>query len=848
MHAAIVAKAQKAVVYWGFTMNNKNLRDYVSATALAITLVAIPHAANAQRATTGGEAQPSIVPPQVPLADTQCGNSPGFNLLSNCTVVGTRTNTSPVVTVSPLPGSSTASIFTASERVAYDGQFVVGGATVFTPGSTLPFVVPPQDIFSPDSALVIGSMEYTGSRSFVLPNSSLPFVTANPPPPSGQFQRYDITELDVREIAVDIVNQEVEVNDGGEYSFSLNSTNPTAITNNSTALTGSYRGSNDQGALVFGKIEGTAAVVAAAPNAAIITPSPIFLNGDGTPTANFVSPLALQYQVTSQETTRLDADGLVTPTIAVTDGINMNGSRITNVGTAMAATDAVNLGQVTELIATSGTVQNAEGQGALVGGNNSSATGVGAVALGEGQQANGNGAVAIGDPNVATGIGAVAIGAENTATGRGAIAMGEQNTSTGQGAVAMGIRNTAGAQGAVAIGAYSTASQIGNVAIGFDAESTGAGSAALGGRSVASATGTTALGNTATATASGATATGYRTNASGIDSTAVGTTSTASALASTAIGRNASATATRAVALGADSVADQANTVSVGAAGAERRIVNVANAVSANDAVNKAQFDAESALRQAAEATLQSNITAEAGLRAAGDAALQNAVTAEATTRAAADIALQNAVTAEATTRAAADTALQSAVDAETAARAAAVMTLQGAITTEATTRAAADTNLQNAVNAEAATRAAAVTTLQNGLSAEAATRLAADNAEANARAAADNQLQTQINTLGTSLFSLTGRVTTLENTVRQDRKDARQGIAAAVALAQAPMPSAPGKVSYTVNVANFRDEQAVSASMAMRLRGPTTMAVTAGVAYGGGANTAVRVGVAGEF
>ena len=68
------------------------------------------------------------------------------------------------------------------------------------------------------------------------------------------------------------------------------------------------------------------------------------------------------------------------------------------------------------------------------------------------------------------------------------------------------------------------------------------------------------------------------------------------------------------------------------------------------------------------------------------------------------------------------------------------------------------------------------------------------------------------------------------------------------IAMTPAAMPSAPGKVAYTVNVANFRDEQAVAASLAMRLRGPNPLAVTAGIAYGGGANTAVRVGVAGEF
>ncbi|WP_298286286.1 YadA-like family protein [Novosphingobium sp.] len=815
-------------------MINKNLGFYVSMTAIAAALAATPQAASAQVAS----------PPQIPIAETQCSGGTFFHPLSMCTVSGTRTNTDPVVTATPSttrPGFFTV---THTENVTFDGTMVIGGAALPTsPGST--FTLPPQFLYGTDVVSVEGSLAYTGSVSSQSSNG-------NPQPgaPLGQFQRYTIQDLDVRAINVDFQGEADGLGPKGREDFNLNlkSVDPTAVVNNSTVLAGSYRGTSDTGGLIFGKLGGSATVISAAPNMAVVTPAANFLDDQGRPAMVFLSPLGVEFDVTSQETTVLDEKGLVTPTISVTDGINMNGSRITNLGMAMEDGDAVNLAQVNELIATNGTVQNAQGQGALVGGNNSSANGVGAVALGDGQQANGNGAVAIGDPNIATGIGAVAIGAENTATGRGAIAMGEQNTATGQGAVALGILNTAGAQGAVAIGAYSTASQIGNVAIGFDAEATGSGSAALGGNSLASATGTTALGNGATATSLGATATGYRANASGVDSTVVGTSAAASATASSAFGRNASATAVGSVALGANSVADQANTVSVGSAGAERRIVNVASAVAATDAVNKAQFDAESTQRQAAEAMLQSNIAAEAGLRVAGDAALQSAVDAEVMARSAGDLALQNAVDAEAATRAAAVMTLQGAINSEASTRAAADMTLQGAINSEASTRAAADTNLQNAVNAEATTRAAAVASLQSGLSAEAATRLAADNAEANARAAADNQLQTQINTLGTSLFSLTGRVTTLENTVRQDRQDARRGIAAAVAMTQAPMPSAPGKVSYSVNVANFRDEQAVSASMAMRLRGPSTMAVTAGVAYGGGSNTAVRVGVAGEF
>lgn len=782
-------------------MLNRNLKFYVSVSAFATAIAAVPNGAQAQVAVAG----------QIPIADTQCSGGTFFHPLSQCEVSGTRTSTTPVRTATPNATTPGTSIFTHSEDVTFDGTLVVGGAALGTSPSSS-FIIPPQFVYSPDAVSVDAALSYTGQVSAVLPTSVANTLASQPGTALGQFQKYDIKDLELRAINVDYRGEGVETKGGGGYSINLKSADPAAITNNSTALAGSFRGTNETGGLVFGKLGGTASVIVAEPNSAVFTPSPIALNEDGSPSSVFLSPMAVRMEVTSEETTRLDENGLVTPTVAVTDGINMNGSRITNLGDAVNGTDAVNLGQVVDLIASNSPIQNAEGDGALVGGNGSSANGLGAVALGQGQQANGNGAVAIGDPNVATGNGALAIGAENTAIGTGAVALGERNTATGQGAIAIGTRNDATAKGSIAIGGNSTASEFGNVALGFDAEATAIGTTALGSKTVATANRATAVGRAAVATGVSSTALGYGAEATGSNGTATGHEAIATGVNSSAFGSRAVASADSSVALGQGSVADQANTVSVGAAGAERRVVNVAAAVNATDAVNKSQLDAESAARQAADMTLQANITAEAA------------------TRLAADTTLQNAINSEASTRAAADTTLQNAID------------------SEATTRAAADTTLQNGINAEAATRATAVAALQTGLSNEASARAAGDIAEANARAAAENRLQTQINTLGTSLSSLTGRVTSLENNVRQDRKDARQGIAAAVAMTPAPMPSAPGKVAYTVNVANFRDEQAVAASLAMRLRGPNAMAITAGVAYGGGANTAVRVGVAGEF
>ncbi len=61
---------------------------------------------------------------------------------------------------------------------------------------------------------------------------------------------------------------------------------------------------------------------------------------------------------------------------------------------------------------------------------------------------------------------------------------------------------------------------------------------------------------------------------------------------SVVVGGAANATAANSVALGANSVAGRANAVSVGAVGAERQIINVANATNSTDAVNLSQLQA----------------------------------------------------------------------------------------------------------------------------------------------------------------------------------------------------------------------------------------------------------------
>ena len=79
-------------------------------------------------------------------------------------------------------------------------------------------------------------------------------------------------------------------------------------------------------------------------------------------------------------------------------------------------------------------------------------------------------------------------------------------------------------------------------------------------------------------------------------------------------------------------------------------------------------------------------------------------------------------------------------------------------------------------------------------------------------------------------------------------RRESLQGVAAAMAMTAAPMPSAPGRTSWTANLATYKGQKGAGFSVAHRLDTAIPVALTAGYAYGGDDSHGVRVGVAGEF
>ncbi|WP_346777849.1 YadA-like family protein [Paraburkholderia sp. Ac-20340] len=271
--------------------------------------------------------------------------------------------------------------------------------------------------------------------------------------------------------------------------------------------------------------------------------------------------------------------------------------RITNVASGRDATDAVNLGQVNDLMGnvTSDTQaalkqSNSQMLAAIQQVNNQLQSVSQTVGSTTGNslyfQADGSG-----DPDgtdgayVRSGTYSVAVGARATATGDTAVALGAQTLATVSGTTALGNGATATGQSAIAIG---------------DAFSSGPNAIALGAGTVATGNQSIALGNNTKAQGLNAMAFGYTAMANAPESISFGTLSQVSAASpnSIAIGRSSKVTANAkdSVALGSSSVADRMNSISVGSTVQQRQITYLAAGTASTDAVNVSQLtDAVSA-------------------------------------------------------------------------------------------------------------------------------------------------------------------------------------------------------------------------------------------------------------
>lgn len=268
-------------------------------------------------------AQTALTPLQTPLSDIDCNGNAGSSFAS-CTVAGTRTVTRVSDELTTLGNGN--QVMSTKYQVDFNGSLAVDGIV------SGPFAgVNPGDLFS--SAAVDVTTQYMGER-FRPTGSPEPITDPNS---INFFNRYSAYQTTVHAIGVDMQDASAyDADTGQEYNFNLKSIDPTAIIDgNRTALAGSYRSTSDESAIVFGKLSGSASLV-----------SRLSRSDAPLPDSYVISPFALQYEVTAQETTRLDETGLATPKVSVTEGIEMNGSNIRNLADGVASGDAVNKGQL----------------------------------------------------------------------------------------------------------------------------------------------------------------------------------------------------------------------------------------------------------------------------------------------------------------------------------------------------------------------------------------------------------------------------------------------------------------------------------------------------------------------
>jgi autotransporter adhesin len=91
-------------------------------------------------------------------------------------------------------------------------------------------------------------------------------------------------------------------------------------------------------------------------------------------------------------------------------------------------------------------------------------------------------------------------------------------------------------------------------------------------------------------------------------------------------------------------------------------------------------------------------------------------------------------------------------------------------------------------------------------------------------------------------------QVANLQSQIDVNQREARRGIAAAVATASAPMPSMPGRVSWQFRGSTFKGEYGIGFGLAYRLNTTVPLALIGGYGNGGGVENTGYVGLQGEF
>lgn len=390
--------------------------------------------------------------------------------------------------------------------VNFSGNLKVDGAPVST-GS--PFLYPFGNTTGPGGGPVEASFffdttgqtvnvtsSYNGEKVQIVATGGA--GTAPPSSDPAYWSRVNNLSSTINSIAINL-HSYFETTDGGEYDFTLASINATNIVNSGTALAGKFNGKGGtNGAIQFGTLAGTATLQSGGPGGLAVTPYPADTGAQNT---GMSALYKLGYAVTATITTTLDETGLATPKVAVTQGIAMNGSKITGLAAGTNATDAVNKAQLDAAIAGAG-----GGGSAYVKVNSNgvapAVTGDGAIGIGGNVSASGQNALAIGSQSIVSAEGGVAIGGDSGADPNSNGARAELY------ATSIGTDSNAGGTGATAIGAFANSVQSYAMAIGYNSVAAGTNSTAIGSAAFAARTNSTAIGASASSTHANSTAVG----------------------------------------------------------------------------------------------------------------------------------------------------------------------------------------------------------------------------------------------------------------------------------------------------------------------------------------------------
>jgi hypothetical protein len=469
-------------------------------------------------------------------------------------------------------------------------------------------------------------------------------------------------------------------------------------------------------------------------------------------------------------------------------------------------------------------------------------------AIGAGSTASGGNSVALGRQSTADGANGVAVGAQARASGA------DGSTAVGQTSIASGFTSTA-------IGALSVATQSQSTATGHLSAATGTNSSAFGQLSLAGCPGTgffnlpcaagvadntTAIGQASTATANNATALGQASTANAIGATAVGQGTTASGTNSLALGVGASATNNNASAIGEGATTTRDNQVVIGTKTNTYTTPGITSAASSAAQAGPLEIvttDANGNLAAQAISELPTPCSEPVG------GALQCGTNSQAT-------GTQSTALGQNTTA----SGLGSTAVGFGSVASGAGSTAQGQNSVASGSQssafgagASASGTGSLALGAGSSATAPNSVALGNGSVASLANTVSVGAPGSERRitnvAAGINPTDavnvSQLNSLSASLGSQIGG---LQSQINNNLTEARRGIAAAVATANPPMPSLPGRTTWQLRTGFFEGQTGVGVAFAHRLDTAIPMALMAGYGNGGGIEHTGYVGLMGEF